>query len=145
MEKLAKNINLIENGTAKYIFNKYIRNKKKPDASNDDITYEEFLDTIINKLRSSNVISQEQIIKEDIKKLELANEDYEQHNIVDFSKNGSFPDVLRCTYIRKYKNKYSRCNNKIMDDDSDICYIHQYYENIYYDQYNELFEKIMNE
>ena len=74
----------------------------------------------------------------------LANEAYEE-NSREF-KLGDFelpPDVLRCSFIRKHHHRYYRCRNPNMNKDSDVCKKHENSENIYYDNYNDLLEKII--
>ena len=53
----------------------------------------------------------------------------------------SLPDVKRCTFIRKHKNKYIRCAMSITDDgndDNDVCYKHESSINMYWDNYCRL-------
>jgi len=142
LSQLTKNINGLENSIARYIYNKYINiDNTTDDNTTDDNSYKIYLDKIFIKTRKFDIIPQETIILDDIKNLQLANNDYEQNKIIDIKKNGSLPDILRCSFICNSKNKYHRCNNKIMNDDIDVCYKHEYSENIYYDNYHQLFEK----
>ena len=40
----------------------------------------------------------------------------------------------------KIKHKLIRCKNSIINNDEDVCSLHEITPNIYWDQYNELIE-----
>jgi hypothetical protein len=104
--------------------------------------YKLYLQKIFDLERHSFRILQEDVFKDDFKNITIVDKAYEI-NPDNFNPKeyDSLPDVLRCTYIRKYKNRYYRCQNKIIDNDHDICKKHENCENIYIDKYNELHEK----
>ena len=108
-------------------------------ADVDNKLYKIYLQRIFNFERHSFRILQDDVLKEDLKKMEIADKAYEL-NSKNFNpmEYGSLPDVLRCSYIRKSKHRYYRCKNRVIDDDSDICKKHENSENIYIDRYNEL-------
>ena len=205
MEKLSRDINILENRVARYIYIKYIQdpdlanqnitlnttrkretNKVPGDASsssddnasdasdnNDDdmdipdkapvvkdvkvkqnkkiirpkvldkLAYNLYRKNIFHQSRSCFILNQNDLIREDIQLMALADKAYEEHP-AEF-KFGNFdlpPDVLRCSFIRKHHHRYCRCRNPIMNKDSDICKKHENSANIYYDNYNDLLEKI---
>jgi len=104
--------------------------------------YKLYCQQIFDLERHSFRILQDDVIKEDLKQMNIADKSYElnpkTYNIND---NESLPDVLRCTHIRKYKHRYYRCKNKVINDDCDVCKKHENCENIYIDKYNELLEQ----
>lgn len=108
----------------------------------DNKLYKLYCQQIFDLERHSFRILQDDVIKEDLKQMNLADKAYEldpkTYNIND---NESLPDVLRCTHIRKYKHRYYRCKNKVINDDCDVCKKHENCENIYIDKYNELLEQ----
>jgi len=107
--------------------------------------YKLYLQKIFDLERHSFRILQDDVLKEDLKNMAIADKAYninpKNFNPKDYN---SLPDVLRCTYIRKYKHRYYRCHNKIINDDNDICKKHENCENIYIDKYNELLEQYQN-
>jgi hypothetical protein len=167
LELLVKSLNKLENYTAKYIYNKYIETttpetttpettntdsieetelkfkySKKPN-NNDE--YKLYTDRIFSKERK-HMIKQNDILAEDLDNIELADDEYENDNkTFNRRQNNSYPDIKRCSYIRKHKNKLIRCKNGIMNDDEDMCSCHEDKPNIYWDSYNELVEKINKE
>ena len=199
MDRLSKDINLLENSIAKYIYIKYIQERATaPEApttvdietsrgrdidssssSDDDdddetneaelsnaktkdktkaktkakmarpkvldkIAYAAYQKNIFHQSRSCFTLNQDEIIREDIRIMTLADKAYEEHpsnfTVGDFDLP---PDVLRCSFIRKHHHRYYRCKNQIMNKDSDICKKHENCENIYYDNYNDLLEKLI--
>jgi hypothetical protein len=100
------------------------------------------LQKVFDLERHSFRILQEDVLKEDLKQMTIADKAYEL-NPTNFNTKeyDCLPDVLRCTYIRKHKHRYYRCQNKTINDDHDICKKHENSENIYIDKYNELLEK----
>ena len=107
----------------------------------DKVAYTIYRKNIFHQSRRCFALNQDEIIREDIRIMTLADKAYEKHP-VEF-KMGDFelpPDVLRCSFIRKHHHRYYRCRNQIMNKDSDICKKHENSENIYYDNYNDLLE-----
>jgi hypothetical protein len=108
----------------------------------DNKLYKLYCQQIFDLERHSFRILQDDVLKEDLKQMSIADKAYEinpkEYNIND---NASLPDILRCTYIRKYKHRYYRCKNKVINDDCDVCKKHENCENIYIDKYNELLEQ----
>jgi hypothetical protein len=123
-------------------------NKEKEKTKNirpkiDELQFKEFRKNIFKLKRSCFTISQDELIRDDIRTMSIADTAYER-NPREF-KCSNFdlpPDVLRCSFIRKHHHRYYRCRNKIANNDSDVCKKHEESENIYYDQYNELCEKL---
>jgi hypothetical protein len=109
----------------------------------DKVAYTIYRKNIFHQSRSCFALNQNDIIREDIRVMELADKAYEKHpnafNVGDFELP---PDVLRCSFIRKYHHRYYRCRNKIINKDSDICKKHENSENIYYDNYIDLLESL---
>jgi len=103
--------------------------------------YKIYLQRIFDFERHSFRILQEDVLKEDLKKMAIADKAYELNpknfNPMEYD---SLPNVLRCSFIRKSKHRYYRCHNKVINDDSDICKKHENCENIYIDKYNELLD-----
>jgi len=116
----------------------YIYSKKPK----NHIEYELYKDSIFGKNRKG-IIKQDELLKDDLKKLKQADIDYNKKPLLfKKHKNNSYPDSKRCSYIRKYKNKLVRCKNSIINDDEDICFQHEDSPNMYWDNYIELLEKI---
>ena len=144
MDDLVKSLNIIENYTAKYIFNKYICNSNDEDNKDEDksITYKEFTDTIFGLERKA-IITQYESLNEDLDNMDLADKIFEK-DPKKFKRReyDSLPDVKRCTFIRKHKNKYIRCAMSITDDgnddNSDVCYKHESSVNMYWVNYCSL-------
>ena len=168
LELLVKSLNKLENYTAKYIYKKYIETSlsistapdtpviidsieepetdttfkysKKPN-NNDE--YKVYTDKIFSKDRK-HIINQNDILEEDLDNIALADDEYDP-NTFHRQQNNSYPDIKRCSYIRKHKHKLIRCKNSIMNDDEDMCSRHEDKPNIYWDSYNELVDKINHE
>lgn len=105
----------------------------------DNKLYKIYLQRIFDFERHLFRILQDDVLKEDLKKMEIADKAYELNpNNFNPMEYDSLPDVLRCTFIRKYKHRYYRCKNRVINNDSDICKKHENSENIYIDRYNEL-------
>jgi len=107
----------------------------------DKTLYKIYLQTIFDLERKTGRILQDDVLKEDLKKMNIADKAY-NINPANFNPKEyeSLPDILRCTFIRKNKHRYYRCCNKVINDDSDICKKHENSENIYLDKYNELLD-----
>jgi hypothetical protein len=109
----------------------------------DKTAYTIYCKNIFHQSRSCFALNQDDLIREDIRIMRLADKAYEEHP-VEF-KVGDFelpPDILRCSFIRKHHHRYYRCRNQIMNKDNDICKKHENSENIYYDNYNDLLESL---
>ena len=115
---------------------------KKP-INNED--YKLYTDKIFNKERKY-IIKQNDILIADLENISLADDEYESNpTLFHRQQNNSYPDIKRCSYIRKHKNKLIRCKNSIINDDEDMCSRHEDKPNIYWDSYNELVDKISHE
>ena len=170
LDILVKSLNKLENYAVKYIYKKYIETlpdtlpdiqatettavtspeesieqpainykySKKPINTED---YKLYTDKIFNKERK-HIINQNDILIADLENISLADDEYESNpTLFHRQQNNSYPDIKRCTYIRKHKNKLIRCKKHIINDDEDICSLHEDTPNIYWDMYNELIEK----
>jgi hypothetical protein len=116
----------------------YIYSKKPKNL----IDYKLYKDRVFGKDRQS-IIKQEDQLKDDLKKMKQADIAYNKKPLLfKKCKTNSYPDSKRCTYIRNYKNKLSRCKNNIINDNEDICFKHEDSPNIYWDSYIELLEKL---
>ena len=163
LDILVKSLNKLENYTAKYIYNKYIEINTIPERTTPESTedpeiifkyskkpnnneeYKLYTDSIFGKERKY-IIKQNDSLTEELDNISLADDEYE-HEPAKFNRrqNNSYPDIKRCSYIRKHKNKLVRCKNSIIDDDEDMCSRHEDKPNIYWDSYNELVDKISHE
>lgn len=109
----------------------------------DKAAYEVYRKNIFYHSRSCFVLNQDDLIREDIRIMNLADEAYDESP--DGFKMSDYelpPDVLRCSFIRKHHHRYYRCRNAIMNKDSDICKKHENRDNIYYDNYNDILERL---
>ena len=115
---------------------------KKP---NNNEEYKIYTDRIFATQRK-HIIKQNDSLIEDLDNIELADDEYENDpKSFNRHQNKSYPDIKRCSYIRKHKNKLIRCKNSIMSNDEDMCSRHEDTPNMYWDSYNELVEKISHE
>lgn len=119
--------------------------KKRPRPKvNDKLAFAMYRRNIFHHPRSCFSLNQEDLIREDLQLMALADTAYEEHpddfKVADYELP---PDVMRCTFIRKHHHRYYRCRNGIMNKDSDVCKKHENSENIYYDNYNDLLDKII--
>ena len=159
---LLKSFNRLDNYIAKYIYKKYIeqdldnparksreleglkpsqenpaRKSKEPLQSLDD-----FIKTIFN-IDRPRIISQKESLETDLYKMDIADKAYDKDpKNFKLRQYECVPDVKRCSFIRKHKNKYKRCKINVMNDDSDICYKHIDSPNIYWDRYCEVLDEI---
>jgi hypothetical protein len=109
----------------------------------DKVSYTIYRKNIFHHSRSCFILDQNAIIREDVRLMSLADTAYDKNpEKFKISEYDIPPDVLRCSYIRKHHHRYYRCRNTIMNKDSDVCKKHETRENIYYDNYNDLLEKI---
>jgi hypothetical protein len=115
---------------------------KKP---KNTIDYTLFLNRIFSKERK-HIIKQSDVITHDLENMTLADEEYEKNpNSFHRQKNNSYPDIKRCSYIRKHKNKLMRCKNSIINDAEEMCTKHDDRPNMYWTMYVELLEKMNTE
>ena len=150
MDIVVKNIKSIENSVSKYIFNKYIYHISSNDDINekDDINkaYKHFQNRIFYRGCKFARLDQNNELLNDLKNMNIADEAYKKLNynrkLFKIKDYNILPDILRCSYIRKHHHKLHRCCNIIMNDDSDVCAVHEFSENIYFDKYNDLIENL---
>ena len=166
LDVLEKSLNKLENYAVKYIYKKYIEINETPELlltleplptpetstqhsnfkySKKPISkeaYKLYLDRIFSKERK-HIIKQSDVLSDDLENMTLADEEYDK-NPEKFKrqKYNSYPDVKRCSYIRKHKHKLLRCKNSIINNDEDMCSKHEDNLNMYWDMYIELLEKI---
>ena len=135
----------IPNEDKNYILDNQLKINQTINQTINTKLYKLYLQKIFDLERHSFRILQDDVLKDDLKNMAIADKAYninpKNFNPKDYN---SLPDVLRCTYIRKYKHRYYRCHNKIINDDNDICKKHENCENIYIDKYNELLEQYQN-
>ena len=116
----------------------------KPSHKHTEIKIENFLKTIFN-IERPGIITQKESLETDLYKMDIADKAYDKDpKKFKLRQYESVPDVKRCSFIRKHKNKYKRCNIHVMNDDSDICYKHIDSPNIYWDRYCEVLDEIKN-
>ena len=150
MDDLVKSLNIIENYTAKYIFNKYIYNATNGDKKDEPIKYKEYKEYMDNifGLERKAIITQDESLNEDLNNMDLSDKVFDKAP-EKFKRReyDSLPDVKRCTFIRKHKNKYIRCAMSITDDGNDgnddgndVCYKHESSINMYWDNYCSFLE-----
>lgn len=123
------------------IKSKPIKYKYSAKVNNED-EYNDYLHTIFSQERKS-IITQSESLNEDLESMRIADAAYKQNPVgFHYKDYNSLPDVKRCSFISKNKNKYKRCGNNIMNDDSDMCYRHIDSLNIYWDRWCEIIEEI---
>jgi hypothetical protein len=116
----------------------------KPSHKHTEIKIENFLKTIFN-IERPGIITQKESLETDLYKMDIADKAYDKDpKKFKLRQYESVPDIKRCSFIRKHKNKYKRCNIHVMNDDSDICYKHIDSPNIYWDRYCEVLDEIKN-
>ena len=155
LAKLLTSFNKLDNYVSKYIYNKYIKKEETVEVTVEviveetvEVTVEEtlaqFLSNIINIDRPS-IITQKKSLETDLQNMEIADEEYDKDPVkFKIRQFDSLPDIKRCSFIRKHKNKYKRCANGIINDDSDMCYKHIESKNMYWDGYCKALEEIKN-
>lgn len=163
LDILVKELNKLENYSAKYIYKKYIERDEPPDEPPDTAestsetkfkyskkpknteAYKLYLDRIFSKERK-HIIKQNDTMAKDLENMTLADEEYEKNpNLFHRQKNNSYPDIKRCSYIRKHKHKLMRCKNSIINDEEEMCTKHEESPNMYWAMYIELLEKMHKE
>jgi hypothetical protein len=145
LSNLLKSFNKIDNYVAKYIYEKYIKNKsekgcKKGCENSNDEAYKTYLHTIFSLERPA-IITQKESLETDLQNMEIADEAYKKDPIkFKVRQYDSLPDIKRCSFIRKHNNKYKRCANGILNNDSDMCYKHIDSLNMYWNSYCKIME-----
>ena len=144
LSNLLKSFNKLDNSIAKYIYNKYIfiKNTNISLDSSEEADYKKYINKIFSLDRPC-MITQKESLETDLQNMEIANEEYDK-DVSKFKPRqfDSLPDIKRCSFIRKHKNKYKRCANGILNDDSDMCYKHIASKNMYWDRYCEVLESL---
>jgi hypothetical protein len=144
LSNLLKSFTKIDNYVVKYIYEKYIEKKSGTKGESKNVeAYNQFLHTIFSLERPA-IITQKESLETDLQNMEIADEAYEK-DPKNFKTRqfDSLPDVKRCSFIRKHKNKYKRCANGLLDDDSDMCYKHINSSNMYWDSFCKITEEII--
>ena len=154
LSRLLKSFNRLDNYVAKYIYKKYIKNLQtdtQPTIVNNDEEhkkYKTYINTIFS-LERPRIITQKESLETDLNNMEIADEEYDKDpKTFKVRQFDSLPDIKRCSFIRKHKNKYKRCANSIVNDDSDMCYKHIDSSNMYWNSYcnaTEDLEKVKSE
>jgi hypothetical protein len=117
---------------------KYIYSQKP----NSNIDFKLYLNKIFANSRKS-IITQEESIISDLKNIFIANNEYNKKpEKFKRLQNKSHPDIKRCCYIRKFKNKYIRCALSSNNEDEKYCYKHYNKLNIYWDNYSQIINKL---
>ena len=148
LSRLLKSFNRLDNYVAKYIYEKYIKNLQTDIQSNmvnndeEYKKYKTYINTIFS-LERPRIITQKESLETDLSNMEIADEEYDKDpKEFKTSQFDSLPDIKRCSFIRKHKNKYKRCANGIVNDDSDMCYKHIESKNMYWDKWCEVLKEI---
>ena len=148
LSRLLKSFNRLDNYVAKYIYKKYIKNLQtdtQPTIVNNDEEhkkYKTYINTIFS-LERPRIITQKESLETDLNNMEIADEEYDKDpKTFKVRQFDSLPDIKRCSFIRKHKNKYKRCANSIVNDDSDMCYKHIESKNMYWDKWCEVLGEI---
>lgn len=135
--------NELENDNASKVKNVKGKNKVLRPKVLDKLAYTLYRKNIFHQSRSCFTLNQNDLIREDIRLMTLADKAYEKHPEIFKTNDYELPpDVLRCSFIRKHHHRYYRCRKTIMNKDSDVCKTHEKSENIYYDNYNDLLESL---
>jgi len=123
----------------------------------NDANYKRYLDTIFQKARVG-IITQQASLTNELNNITVAdnvlddmiddikqNKPYAKQIITcrsRFMRNSvkSFPDIMRCNFIIKNKNKLHRCGYKIISVNCEYCSLHELMPNMYWDRYCSLLE-----
>lgn len=120
----------------------------------NEIKYKIYLDTIFQKSKKG-IITQGELLTTELNNLAIAEiklDDMKATALVKHqnitcntrfmrSSVKSFPDMMRCGFIIKQKNKLHRCGYKVISNDCEYCSMHALMPNIYWDRYCNLVEK----
>jgi len=150
---ILKSFNKLDNYIAKYIYNKYIETSETSEPNSslykyskktiNQEEYNKYINSIFN-IERPGIITQKDSLKIDLETMALADESYDKDpknfKVRQFNR---LPCLKRCSYIRKHKNKYKRCNINVMNDDTDTCYKHIDSPNMYWDKYCKALEEIV--
>jgi hypothetical protein len=131
--------------SAKYIYSLKIKN---------DANYKKYLNTIFQKGRAG-IITQDESLTNELHNIAIADSKLENDMINIKNKKQiicvsrfarstvkSFPDIMRCNFIIKNKNKLRRCGCKLISTNCEYCYLHALMPNIYWDRYCNLLENV---
>lgn len=142
----SRQIREIETKIARYIFNSYIKGKKSQVNEEEKlVTSKEFMAKIF--LKSNGLITQEESLKDELTNISKANEDY-LLNSDKYQKTRKtiygYPDDFRCHHIIYKKHKFTRCNNKIDEENGGDMYCLQHWDstNPYENEYNKLIDNM---
>jgi len=142
LSRLLKSFNRLDNYVAKYIYEKYITDINYNNGESSNESYVSFVNKIFS-LERPRIITQKESLETDLSNMEIADEEYDKDpKEFKTSQFDSLPDIKRCSFIRKHKNKYKRCANGIVNDDSDMCYKHIESKNMYWDKWCKVLEEI---
>ena len=142
LSRLLKSFNRLDNYVAKYIYEKYITDINYNNGESSNESYVSFVNKIFS-LERPRIITQKESLEKDLSNMEIADEEYDKDpKEFKTSQFDSLPDIKRCSFIRKHKNKYKRCANGIVNDDSDMCYKHIESKNMYWDKWCKVLEEI---
>lgn len=138
LDNVVYNMSSVENKIMQYMYNKYFK---------ELIPYSEFKKTIFG-LKRKRIVSQYDLLSEEMNDLEKADEEFVTHGNGDSSLKNlktkyGYPSHLRCQYIINKNNNLVRCKNKIINGDEryDTCNEHNSEPNVYYDEYCRLIEE----
>jgi hypothetical protein len=147
---------LLERKILVYIYQKYIKEKKDTLEKGNTLEKKEKKDTLekefinsILKPRKPRLISQDSIIRKDIKAIIMASDAY-QDTPEDYPSGLTeygYPDSLRCNHIIWRKNNFHRCQKKVFetDDSMDYCKCHQDMDNPYDTDYRKNYLEVYKE
>jgi len=148
LSNLLKSFNKLDNNIIRYIYYKYLKKKinnslqSSEEKEKEQEQYKQYINTIFSLVRPC-IITQKESLEIDLQNMEIANEEYGKNDSKFKSRQfDSLPDIKRCYFIRKHKNKYKRCAHGILNADSDMCYKHIDSINMYWDRYCEVLEEI---
>ena len=134
---LVKSFNRLDNYVAKYIYEKYICSNE-----GNEEEYKKYIHQIFS-IERPHIITQKESLETDLQNMDIADSEYNSNpNNFKSRQFKSLPDIKRCSFIRKHKNKYKRCANGILNDDSDMCYKHLESPNMYWDRWCEILDNI---
>lgn len=117
---------------------KFKYNRKPKDSKK----FKRYIKSIFDIERKS-IITQQEYLKEDLAKMHIADNDYElDPKHFKISEHESYPDEIRCCYIRNHKNKLIRCQNKVSKNDDNLCHLHIDNINMFWNKYQLLLKNI---
>ena len=157
----ANQVRAIERKIAKYIFKTYIKGKNLNEGNNGEkrdndknketltitVSEKEFMSKIFFKSRG--LITQTDYLTEELNNIAKADEEYlnypEKYENRKKTVYG-YPDDLRCQHIIYNRHKFTRCNNKVDEENGGdvFCLQHWDSENPYETNYKDLVDKLNN-